>query len=102
MPINGDSYTFSDENLNNAPETGGVYVLYSSGSLIYIGRSRGGTTTIRSRLKDHKSGREGPCTQSADTYKRESCNNPNAREVELLNEYKWANGKLPRCNAIMP
>jgi len=27
---------------------------------------------------------------------------PSAREVELLEEYKKANKKLPKCNEVMP
>ena len=102
MPVNGDSYAFSDENLSKAPDSAGVYVLYQNGTCIYIGRAQGGSTTIRSRLKDHKSGREGRCTQVADTYKREPCSNPITRERELLEEFKQSYGKLPRCNEVMP
>jgi hypothetical protein len=102
MPITGELYTFSDENLSNAPDVAGVYALYSGDGLIYIGRAQGGSTTIRSRLKDHKAGRDGRCTQSADSYKRETCSNPALRERELLQEYKNTYGKLPRCNEVMP
>ena len=102
MPITGDLYAFSDENLEKAPDQGGVYALYQNGQLIYIGRSKGGTTTISSRLKDHKAGRDGKCTQSADKYRHEPCSNPVSREKELLAQFQKANGKLPRCNEVMP
>ena len=103
MPISGDVYSFTDENLDKAPDTAGVYALFDGDELIYIGRARGGTTTIRSRLKDHKAGRDGPCTRSATKYSRETCQDPVARERTLLQEYKnghWQ--RLPRCNEVMP
>ena len=102
MSIQGDIYEFTDNNLDKAPDSGGVYALYNGSTLIYIGRSKGGTTSIRSRLKDHKAGRDGRCTQSADHYRREPCTNPMTRERELLEEYKNSNSKLPRCNEVMP
>lgn len=102
MSIQGDLFDFTDDNLDKAPDSGGVYALYRGSTLIYIGRSKGETTTIRSRLKDHKAGREGPCTQSADGYRREPCTNPVTRERELLQEYQNAYSKLPRCNEVMP
>ncbi len=99
MPIGGTTYAFSQENIDNAPDQAGVYALYDEGTLIYIGRATGGTVTIRSRLRDHKAGREGPCTKSATHCKREVTTSPVKREEELLEEYKRThNGKLPRCN----
>lgn len=103
MPITGDLYNFTEDNVNGAPQSAGVYALYDAyKQLVYIGRAKGGTTTIRSRLQDHKAGREGLCTQSASYYRREVCSNPVAREAELLMEYKRLNGRLPRCNDVMP
>ena len=102
MPISGDLYKFSKENVDKAPTKSGVYALYKNGTLIYIGRSKGDTTTIRSRLQDHYAGRDGRCTQSADQYRREPCTNPVTRERELLEEYKRKNGTLPKCNEVMP
>lgn len=102
MAISGDIYNFSKENIDNAPESGGVYALYQNGALIYIGRSKGGTTSIRSRLQDHFAGRDGKCTQLSAQYRREPCTNPVSRECELLDEYKRSFGKLPRCNEVMP
>lgn len=102
MPISGELYSFTDKNLDNAPDVAGVYALYDGNLLIYIGRAQGGQTTIRTRLKDHKSGREGRGTQAASTYRREPCTNPVARERELLQEYQRQYGRLPRCNEVMP
>ncbi len=101
MTIQSDLYDFSYDNINSAPITAGVYQLEDSGTIIYIGRALGNSTTIRSRLQDHKSGREGSCTQYATHYRREKTANGNdaaRREVELLREYKARYGRLPRCN----
>jgi len=102
MPISGNRYDLTDDNLDKAPDEAGVYALYDGDELIYIGRAQGGTTTIRSRLKDHKSGRAGACTQNATTYRREPTSDSVSRERALLDEYKRPNGRLPRCNDVMP
>jgi predicted GIY-YIG superfamily endonuclease len=99
MPISGDQYTFSSENVSKAPDQSGVYALYQSNSTTYIGRAQ---ESIRARLQRHKSGHDGSCTQAADTYRREVTSNPVARERELLEEYKKTYGRLPRCNDVVP
>jgi hypothetical protein len=73
-------------------------MLAQGSEIIYIGRAQGGTTTIRSRLKDHFSGREGVCTKKPTHYCSEVIPNPVAREKELLEWFKKKYGKLPRCN----
>ena len=99
MPIDGGKYEFTLQNLNKAPDKAGVYALFDGNEIIYYGRAQGGDVTIRSRLKDHKSGREGSCTSNASHYMREVTSSPVKREQELLEEYKQThNGKLPRCN----
>jgi excinuclease UvrABC nuclease subunit len=99
MPITGDQYHFSQENVDKSPDQPGVYALYQNNALIYIGRAQ---TSIRGRLQSHRAGREGPCTQAADGYKREVCSNPVTRERELLAEFQYTYGRLPRCNSVMP
>lgn len=101
MPILGDKYPFTQENVDKSPTDDGVYALYEENVTIYIGRGDG-TNGIRARLQAHKRGDEGKCTQGASHYRREVCNNPVTRERELLQEYKDANGVLPRCNDVMP
>ena len=99
MPITGERYAFTKENVDRAPAERGVYALYDGSTLIYYGRAAGDYVTVRSRLQSHHSGREGACTQGAATYRREVTTRPVAREKELLDEYKSANGgRLPRCN----
>ncbi|MDE2103962.1 MAG: hypothetical protein KGL39_42390 [Patescibacteria group bacterium] len=102
MPISGDQYEFSDDNIDKSPDKHGVYALFDGSELIYYGRADGKGVTIRSRLRDHKDGREGKCTEKATLYKREVTNDAADREVELLKEYKQRHKKLPRCNEVMP
>ena len=99
MPISGDLYEFSHENIAGSPNSAGVYALYESKSLIYIGKS---TISIRDRLSDHKSGRDGYCTQAAHQYRREVSSRATARERELLQEYLNSYGRLPKCNDVTP
>lgn len=97
MPISGDLYTFSDENIARSPTDKGVYSLQEGNETIYIGKADG-ENGIRERLQAHKRGDDGECTQQATAYRREVCSNPSSRETELLEEYNVINGRLPRCN----
>jgi len=97
MPISGDLFTLSEENISKSPTGIGVYALYEGDELIYIGKAEG-EGGIRERLQAHKRGDEGSCTQKASDYRRELHNNPSAREIALLGEYKKGHGDLPRCN----
>jgi len=99
MPVNGDKVTFTQRNVENAPDESGVYVLYVGGHLIYYGSTE---KSIRSRLLDHLSGREDKCTSVATVYGCEISLNPLRRERELLVEYKTAYGVLPHCNSKLP
>lgn len=99
MPINGEQYAFSAENVSKAPDVPGVYALYNNGATVYIGRAQ---ESIRARLQSHYAGRDGSCTQRVDTYRREQTSSPVARERELLREFYAAHGRLPRCNDVMP
>jgi hypothetical protein len=96
--MSDDLYAFNRKNVDNAPTEAGVYVLYKSDDLIYVGRAQGGSVTIRSRLQDHFSGREGACTKAATQYRRETTANAAQREIEWLTWYKEKTGKLPSCN----
>ncbi len=95
-------YRFTWENIQNAPNQAGVYGLADGQEIIYYGRAKGGDVTIRSRLSDHKKGKDGPCTQNATHYWREKTSQPVSRERELLAAYRAQHGKLPRCNEVMP
>ena len=99
MPISGDSYPFTQGNVDKAPAVPGVYALYDGLETIYIGSAQ---VSIRSRLQAHKRGDEGRCTQTATRYKREPNNSPLARERQLLTEFVQQYGRLPRCNDVRP
>lgn len=102
MPIGGDRYPFTKENVDKAPANHGVYALYVGNETTYIGRADGIGVTIRSRLQAHQRGDEGTCTQQATHYRREIREDAAAREAFLLQEYFTANGRLPRCNDRLP
>lgn len=98
MPLTSDRYEASNDNLSKAPDQAGVYELYEAETIIYIGRAQGGHVTIRSRLKDHKAGRDGNCTKGYTHYRRVITNDPASVEVRELESHKRQHGKLPRCN----
>lgn len=98
MPISGNSYAFTKENVDKAPAKHGVYQLEQGGNVTYVGRAAGDSVTIRSRLQSHQRGDEGPCTKAAARYKREVTDRPVAREKELLEEFRRQHGRFPRCN----
>ncbi|AMV17629.1 hypothetical protein VT03_07030 [Planctomyces sp. SH-PL14] len=96
-------FPFSAAVIAAAPALQGVYLLYDSqGGLTYIGRAAGATVTIRSRLQNHLSGAEGPCTQRASYYAYELTIDAANRERELLAECLANYGRLPPCNSVMP
>lgn len=84
----------------SAPAEAGVYALWDRGEVIYYGAAFGGAMTIRSRLLDHFRGRAGECTRRASHYSWELSLEPAKREAQLLQEFRAANGRLPRCNAL--
>ncbi len=100
MPISGDLYPFSEENVAKAPADNGVYALYKlAGRIhheIYIGKAEQ-ENGIRGRLQYHKRGGD-ECTKGAIAYRREIHDNPSSRERDLLIEYKRQYGALPSCN----
>jgi len=95
MPIDGNKLQFTETNVNLSPDKPGVYVLYVQGHLIYYGSSE---KSIRSRLQDHFSGREGDCTRATNVFGFEVSSTPLKREQALILEYKTAFGVLPLCN----
>jgi hypothetical protein len=101
MPISGDEYPFTQEYIDKSPTNNGVYALYDESTTIYIGQAVG-VNGIKEHLKRHKRGDEGTCTKEASLYRSEVCGNPPTREKQLLEEYIRVNGKLPRCNNVMP
>ncbi len=99
MPVAGDTYDFSQDNIRKSPDEAGVYALFDGGQVIYYGSS---ALSIQDRLQTHFDGDDGPCTKGATGYKREICNNGLTRERELLEAHKRQNNRLPRCNDVIP
>jgi excinuclease UvrABC nuclease subunit len=96
MPITNSIYSFTTYNIEHAsPDRRGVYALYDGQQLIYYGRA---SNSIRDRLRSHKNGHEGHCTQVATHFNWEETNRPIERERDLLEEYRQVYGHLPRCN----
>ncbi|OAI50671.1 hypothetical protein AYO46_09575 [Betaproteobacteria bacterium SCGC AG-212-J23] len=90
-------YRFARIVLLGAPANAGVYALWDDEELVYYGRAQGGDVTIRSRLLDHLEGRLS--ATRASHYSWELCEDPAAREAELLAEYRRIFGRPPRFNA---
>ena len=93
-------YRFTRIVIAGAPEEAGVYALWDGDEVSYYGRadgsSQGGGSTIRSRLLAHyyeDKGRTRPTH-----YSWEVCENPVAREAQLLREHEATFGKRPRGN----
>jgi hypothetical protein len=80
--------------LEGAPAQPGVYALWQDDELVYYGRAVG-SATIRSRLLEHFAGQNVPATH----YSWEICDDPAAREAELLEEYRRRFQRVPRDNA---
>lgn len=99
MPINNNKYSFKEINLVYAPDHSGVYALWDGSELIYYGKSE---DSVRDRLSQHLNGHDGYCTKNASHFQTETSYNPSSRERELLNEYRYQYGRLPRCNDVMP
>jgi excinuclease UvrABC nuclease subunit len=93
----GKQFPFSATLIAAAPEEPGVYLLWQDGEVIYIGRAAGHGTTLRSRLVDHFSGREGACTRRTTHYSWELSRDPAAREAQLLQEHQARFERVPRC-----
>jgi hypothetical protein len=101
MPIAGPRYRFNAGMVDGAPEERGVYGLWDGEDLIFLGRSQG-ALTIQHALREHLSGRAGPCTSRATHYAWELCFEPAEREAELLAAFKAQFRRVPRCNAEPP
>jgi hypothetical protein len=93
-------YRFTRIVIAGAPEEPGVYALWDGEEVIYYGRADGkgadGGSTLRSRLLAHYY--EDQRRTRPTHYSWEVCQNPAAREAELLREHEAAFGRRPRGN----
>jgi hypothetical protein len=88
-------YRFARIVIAGAPENRGVFALWQDDEVVYYGRADGEGSTIRSRLLDHY---EQDATQ-ATHYSWEVCDDPAAREAELLRKHLGSHGRPPRRNS---
>lgn len=88
---------FTTWQIAGAPPLAGVYALWERDEAIYIGAARGGEATIRARLQEHYARRASP--HEATHFSFEVCEGAAQREAELLEEFRLAHARLPRCNA---
>jgi hypothetical protein len=91
-------YPFNRRMLEGAPDEIGVYALFDSDELIYVGAAHGGMT-IRACLLLHQDGALGACTMKATFYAWELTRWPSARSTEILAEYFRLTRKDPRCQS---
>ena len=94
MPIAAPRYRLSSIIAHGAPEQGGVYALWQDDDMIYLGRA----ASIRQSLLDHLQRSDSPCLLEATHYTWELALRPEAREAELLAQFRSRHGRLPRCN----
>lgn len=99
MSFSNLRWSFSTAEISRAPDSPGVYRLFSGDEKIYIGKG----ASIRARLRSHLRGSDGPCTQSATefTYDVLPASLISQREREELLLHRQRYGRLPRCNDRM-
>ena len=105
MPFGEKIFPANRTNLDSLPNSPGVFTLYKDGELIFIGYADGASNTIKSRIMDHKEGREVPLTQQFDHYTREVTPNVVVRYRELMHQYahkyhRWPKGNEDCCCVI--
>jgi hypothetical protein len=92
------AWPFTDAAIEVSPTAPGVYLLYHSGRLVYIGVAVNGSG-IRQELESHRSGAYGSCTQGASAFLYELATDPIALHREYLRAHKAQyGGRLPRCH----
>ena len=93
-------YPFTAAAVAHAPEEGGIYGLFVSGELIYLGSASGAPGQgIRDFLQRHLGGAHGACTQAATQYTWEISQYWTTREMQVLAEFSKRHRGKPRCQA---
>jgi hypothetical protein len=92
------AWPFTDAAVEISPAAPGVYLLYRSGRLIYIGVAVNGSG-IRQELASHRRGAHGACTRDASAFFYELASDPLALYRRYLNAHgQRYGGRLPPCN----
>jgi excinuclease UvrABC nuclease subunit len=98
--IEGDFYSWSEENVNKVQEKPAKYELYDeSRLLLYIGSTGNLSERFKHYLSTDFDGN--PCKRRTRSYKRQYVNTEQEAkrlEEENLKEYQARYGKLPSCN----
>src|SRR3954470_5544251 len=93
MSISSSSRPFTESLVAAAPEAAGVFALWQGGGIVYYGR----TTTIRIALDEQLRARM-LSAKRVSGCSWEVCADPQAREAELLRDYRAAHHALPLWN----
>jgi hypothetical protein len=89
---------FVSRHVDAAPASSGVFLLYRSGRLIYIGLAGPGAS-IRECLRQHLRGEGGPCTRLANEFDYEASTDPVSLYRHYVAVYLGTSaGRLPDCN----
>lgn len=92
------AWPFTDAGVETSPASPGVYLLYKSGRLVYIGLAVNGAG-IRAELESHRRGAHGRCTQAATEFLFELAADPLALHRRYLGSHRARyGGRLPPCN----
>ena len=101
--IQGDKYSWSEDSSKAWKAEPAVYELYQGSTLIYIGS----TGNLKERFIGYWNSKfaDDPCKKATDSYKREYFQTEaeaQSKERAYLSEYQRVNGKLPKCNQLIP
>jgi hypothetical protein len=96
MAVSGAQHTYQTAELNAVPDEPGTYELISGQDTIFLGWTE--MPGLKTKIREHYSGKHGSCTQIATRFKFEVHDDPEKRCEELLASYKKEFGSVPRCN----
>jgi hypothetical protein len=92
------AWPFTEAAIDVSPTSPGVYLLYRSGRLVYIGLAVNGSG-IRQELDSHLRGAHGSRTQAATAFLYELAADPIALHRHYLRAHRERyGGRLPPCN----
>ena len=96
MAVSGAQHTYQSSAIANVPEEPGAYELLSGSTTIYFGWTD--VPGLRTKIREHYSGKHGSCTQIATAFRFETHSEPEDRCQKLIAEHKKQHGTVPRCN----
>ena len=86
---------FTEERIEQAPNRYGVFILYKSDEVIYIGW---GVPTVRGELRGALKTKFGPCVAKATHFQCKQSSDYLNEYNRLIDEYKAHRCALPPCN----